>query len=196
MIISGDWEGAWETIKGVVSTIWDGIVSVIETAIEGIKSIVSIGIEELPKIITNIGSALFNAGKAIIEKLKEGLANKLEEVKNWFADRLQDLRDMLPFSEPKAASPLRGLAKSGEAFWANWISGAQRAMPRVEATMARMMENVGQAVAPGMAGAGAGANVFYNGGNFYVDVHSAGGMDALLQERRAAERRRISKGMG
>lgn len=36
---------------------------------------------------------------------------------NWFQDRLRDLRNMLPFSEPRdPASPLHGLGKSGEAI--------------------------------------------------------------------------------
>jgi hypothetical protein len=42
----------------------------------------------------------------------------------WFREKLQDLADMLPFSEPKdRGSPLRGLAESGQALVENMMKG-------------------------------------------------------------------------
>ena len=109
----------------------------VNTGGPALKSAVQGILDGLVELVTNLGTKMFNAGKQIIGKLKDGLEAKLGEVKAWFQSKLQEIRDSLPFSEPKDPnSPLRGLDKAGEAFGQNLLMGLQRSMPKVAAEVA------------------------------------------------------------
>jgi hypothetical protein len=81
------------------------------------------------KLITKIAgfaTQFLDAGAALITSFWNGLLAKWDEFVAPFKAKLQEFRDALPFSEPKdPTSPLRGLAKAGEAFWGNFMSGMQ-----------------------------------------------------------------------
>jgi phage-related protein len=100
-LITGDFEGAGKTLQSIVETIWRGVKKVFETQLDSIKKIVG-------------AFDLAAAGRAIIDSLRKGIEGKWEGLKSWFKDKLEGLRNMLPFSEPKdPASPLRNLSAAG-----------------------------------------------------------------------------------
>jgi len=99
-VLTGDWEGAGETLQGILSR-WQ------EFFRDAFNAIVS--------TIQNIDWG--GIGRAILDTLWAGMRAAWDSGVNWFEDRLRDLRNMLPFSEPRdPASPLRGLTRSGEAI--------------------------------------------------------------------------------
>lgn len=60
---------------------------------------------------------LQDAGSALLDNIWDGLKLKWEELSTWWLEKMQWLRDMLPFSEPKNAnSPLAGLPEAGKAI--------------------------------------------------------------------------------
>jgi hypothetical protein len=99
-ILTGDWEGAGQTLQGILQR-WQQFFS------DAFAAIV--------RTIQNIDWG--GVGRAILDTLWDGMRAAWDSGVDWFRDRLSDLRNMLPFSEPRdPASPLRGLTRSGEAI--------------------------------------------------------------------------------
>lgn len=121
---------AWDAIKGKVESAWDGIKSAITGAWDNIKSGVSGKIDELKHTIENLPNGLYDVGVAVVQAIWDGIKAKWQELVDWFNKKLQELKDKLPFSEPKdSSSPLRGLNKAGESIVRNIQQGIQQAAP-------------------------------------------------------------------
>lgn len=100
-VLTGDWEGAGETLKNIARTLWDGITEIFRLQLNSIGQIL-------------FGFDLGDAGGALLGSLRRGIENKWNDLKDWFKRKIQSLRDMLPFSEPKdPTSPLRNLDRAG-----------------------------------------------------------------------------------
>lgn len=114
-VLTGDWEGAGTTLHGIVRDWW--------TTLRRIFS------EMIASIVALWRSVDWGGiGRSIVDGIWAGLRAAWDGLQTWFADRLQDWRNMLPFSEPKdPSSPLRGLAKAGEAIVDQVRSGIERA---------------------------------------------------------------------
>lgn len=113
-LIQGNWRGAWEIIKSTLGSVWDSIKAALSGAVEFLKNALRIGLDALVSIVRGVGSRLMSAGQAIVDMLKQGISSRIEGLKEYFRGKLQELRNMLPFSEPKdPSSPLRGLVKTG-----------------------------------------------------------------------------------
>lgn len=114
-VLTGDWEGAGQTLQAIVRDWW--------TTLRQIFSDMIAGIIELWRSVDWGG-----IGRAIVDGIWGGLRSAWGGLQSWFRDRLQEWRNMLPFSEPKdPSSPLRGLAKAGEAIVDQVRSGIERA---------------------------------------------------------------------
>lgn len=136
-VLTGDWEGAGQTLQGIVRDWW--------TTLRRIFSDMIASIVELWRSV-NWGGI----GRAIVDGIWSGLQSAWGGLQSWFQDRLRDWRNMLPFSEPKdPASPLRGLSKAGKAIVDQVRSGIERAADWALPDL-RM---------PQVAGAGAGAPI-------------------------------------
>jgi predicted PurR-regulated permease PerM len=144
-LLTGDWESAGNTLQGILSR-WQQFFS------DAFAAIV--------RTIQNIDWG--GVGRAILDTLWAGMRAAWDSGVDWFEDRLRDLRNMLPFSEPKdPSSPLRGLTKSGEAIVGMIQQGIDQAanwtLPALNG--------------PSMAGAGAGAPIS-------ITINIGGGSDA------------------
>lgn len=99
-LLTGDWEGAGNTLQGILQRWQEFFRSAFDAIVRTIQNIDWGGV-----------------GRAILDTLWAGMRAAWDSGVDWFRDRLSDLRNMLPFSEPKdPASPLRGLTRSGEAI--------------------------------------------------------------------------------
>jgi len=76
-VIKGDWSGAWEAMKTLVSNLFNGIKGIISSGIEVIKSVIKLG--------TDIARDTFNSFKdkvmEIFNNLKEKISTKIGEIK-------------------------------------------------------------------------------------------------------------------
>lgn len=138
-LIQGDWQGAWTTIKDMsarfVEDLWKVIKGGLElianlfgSSLQGIadtwasnwrhfKQLVEMGADGLVKLFLDLPEQVAGVGEAIVNAIWEGIKSTWHKVVDWFNQKLQDLKDSLPFSEPKdPRSPLRGLTKSGMAL--------------------------------------------------------------------------------
>lgn len=121
---------AWDAIKGTVQTAWNNIKTAIASAWDGIKSTVTGKIDELVAGVKALPGQVAGVGAAIVQSIWDGIRGKWDELVNWFNDKLQELKDQLPFSEPKdPSSPLRGLARAGQALVENIQQGIEGATP-------------------------------------------------------------------
>jgi len=77
---------------------------------------------------SGLGDSFRNAGKAATTGFFDGLKSGWVAIDTWFKDKLQAMKNLLPFSEPKdPSSPLRDLGKSGESMINMIHEGMQRA---------------------------------------------------------------------
>jgi hypothetical protein len=136
-------------------------------------------VRQIPEIIKSIGNALYSAGVNIVNKLWEGLKNKLGEVLDWFKDQLKGFSDMLPWNSPPRdpTSPLqlRVFKSAGENIGQEFLRGLQSTMPSLENAVAGMAETVAQ-----------GGSVTNNrSNNFYLTANYAHqDRDSLSQDVR------------
>jgi hypothetical protein len=162
-VLSGDFEGAGETINGIVSRWWEFF----RDAFNAIK-----------RQITSIDWGAI--GRSVVDGIWRGMQGAWGGLQSWFDDRLQELRNQLPFSEPKDPdSPLRGLSDSGAAIVDQIRSGIAAA---------------GSLVAPGLgmqpqamaAGLGAPISITINVSGHDASTIGAAARDGLLAGLRAA----------
>lgn len=137
-LIRGDWEGAWQTIQQTLIDTWEQIRKAFAGAIEGVKKLFNDGMESIKtklsgdlqaiiNIVTGIGKGLYDAGKAIIDNLWSGMRAAFDSAIANAKAAAQELRDLLPGSEPKdPSSPLRNLAESGQALVHNIQAGMDK----------------------------------------------------------------------
>ena len=120
-ILTGDWEGAMETIDGITSRIWDSIKTIVTNTMDTLKTVVSAGKDVIVSVFTNMGTSMKNAltnidwrgiGSNVIESIKSGL--NFDAFTQWFKDKLDSLTNLFPFSPPKdRSSPLTRLPDAG-----------------------------------------------------------------------------------
>ena len=72
-IFTGNWEGAWQNVLNIGSSIWKAIVAFIEAAL---KSIIV--------AVVNIGYGLYSAAVTVFNKVKEGFQNTWNSIMAWF----------------------------------------------------------------------------------------------------------------
>jgi len=159
-LLTGDWEGAGQTILGIVQRLFDTLWTVFTTQLDSLRA-----------IFTNIDWA--GAGEAILNGIQNGIRNAWDGLKSWFRGKLQELTNMLPFSEPRdSSSPLRGLGRSGESLVKNFREGADREMDRLRGSFGNGLQSlVGNlTVAPAAGGGGGGISI----GNISVYLTNGG----------------------
>jgi phage-related protein len=117
LMINGDWEGAWEEVAQVVDRAMDTIWTMLRN-----------GLTSLVELVTNLVPDMWSAGGALLNALGEGISTGFVTLIQKTREKLAELRALLPFSEPKdPSSPLRGLARSGEAIVGQIQQGLNRA---------------------------------------------------------------------
>lgn len=116
-LIKGDWAGAWEAIKTMSATIVQGIIDIIKADLAILQAVFGDAIKWIQDAWAALPGQLANVGGAIVAAIKQGISEAWSGLVDWFNDKLQELKDKLPFSEPKdSSSPLYGLGKSGKAI--------------------------------------------------------------------------------
>lgn len=148
LAIQGDWSGAWASLQetsaqfvsdimGVVSSFLDTIAGFFGTSLDELAELWSsnwaklgqlaqTAVDGLIELIMGMPGQVVGVGQAIVQEIWDGIKAKWDELVDWFTGKMQELRDMMPFSEPKdPESPLYGLSKSGRAIIINILEGLE-----------------------------------------------------------------------
>jgi TP901 family phage tail tape measure protein len=122
--------------RAIIDFILSSIKDKITAAWDAIPDLFKAGIEKAKNFITGAVSAFKAAGGAVVDAIKEGIDAAWDSLVSGLKGKLDDLADLLPFSEPKdPTSPLRGLKKSGMAIVGNILQGLDDAMPVLQAQL-------------------------------------------------------------
>lgn len=150
-LLTGDFEGAGETLQGILERWYDFFHDAILAIVNGVRS----------WFLSIDWGAI---GQAMIDGIWRGMQAAWGNLENWFWDRLDELRDMLPFSEPRDPdSPLRGLRESGAAIVEMLQTGIAEA---------------GQLMAPRLDLAPAVAGATNNNMSVTINIYGADGSSA------------------
>lgn len=123
-LIHGNWQQAWEDIKSMSARIVEDIIAVLKADLDILKTVFGGAIKWIQDAWAALPNQLSNVGGAIVAAIKQGIENAWGELVDWFNSKLQELKDKLPFSEPKdSSSPLYGLSKSGKSIVRNLQDG-------------------------------------------------------------------------
>jgi hypothetical protein len=160
-LLKGDWSGAWEEIKTMCATIVTGMITILQTNLDILKTVFGGAITWIKDEWDKLPGKLSNVGGDIVKAIKKGIEDEWSRLTKWFNDKLQELRDKLPFSEPKdAASPMYGLGKSGQSIVRNLQDGIGSA-PALAISAPRMPSGVSGARATSIGVSAGVTNVFH-----------------------------------
>ncbi|OQA07888.1 MAG: hypothetical protein BWY65_01708 [Firmicutes bacterium ADurb.Bin373] len=83
-VLQGDWQGAWEHMKNIFTSLWNGIKTVVVNAFEGLRTLH----DTLLEIGTHIIQGLIDGIKSRIEKVREIAGEVAETVKGKIKEAL------------------------------------------------------------------------------------------------------------
>ncbi len=128
--LTGDWEGAWDTLKTIVQTQMDLTRNIISTVLDSISGIFS-----------SIGSDLYDSGKALIQSFIDGIRSQAESLKNAVSHVLGGIDNYLPHS-PAKIGPLSELPN-----WdAYFLDPLQRSVGRMSSIVPEGLQSVAGAI--------------------------------------------------
>ncbi len=197
-IITGDWEGAWETIKEVGASIWGALTTIFNEFLEGVLNAMGTNLEEfketwrsnlemareivraaLGRIRDFIsGFSLRDVGRSLIQGFLDGIrsmASQAAEAARGVIERaIQAARDALGIRSPSAV-----FAEIGEQMMAGWREGILGQMEGLMATVGMVAGGTGSAAAG--VGGGGGMTVVFYGPVVIEGVQDARGLIEELQ---------------
>ena len=102
------WKEHGEAIKTITSAVFEGIKIIVETAINLIKDVIVAACsliegdwkgfwDAIVRIVKNIGTTLFNAGKSAFQMLWDGIKSVWTSISDWVSDKVSWLADKLTF---------------------------------------------------------------------------------------------------
>lgn len=169
-VVQGDWSGAWTAMQTAADTAMTAMHTAIESAFTALKTLFETSLDGVVAVITGLGKRFTEAGTALIGNLKDGFFNAIDGLVTAAKDKLKELTDLLPGSEPKdPTSPLAGLAQRGQALVENFQAGIDATDLNLRSTLDAAS---GDLIADGAALGPAGGE---------VRVVLAGGADSWLR---------------
>lgn len=83
-IIKGDWQGAWEAIKGLASSVWNGIKNIINSGINAVKNIIN----AILQVIRNLWNGAWNGISSFLSSIwgnmKSAVSNGINGIVDFF----------------------------------------------------------------------------------------------------------------
>jgi len=197
-IITGDWEGAWETVKQIAVDIWEGIKTVVTEFIEGVANAVGTTTEEIVKtwrenwdmiklivkeaiakaieFITDAAEDMKQAGIDMMTGLYKGIREKVKDIIRDVGKWIQDIIDE---AKKKAGimSPSTVFEGIGKDMMAGLVKGLAEVAPAVQA-------QINAAVSPVMGGGGSsrGGDTYNNTYNYSLSTTSVTRPGGLAME--------------
>jgi len=149
-VITGDWSGAWETIKVVISTVWESIKSIVSLVLSVISQLISNTwngikntISNLLSAISNVVSTIWNSISSTISGILNGISstvsnvwngvkntisNAINTAKNAVSTAITAIKNLFNFRFQWPHIPLPHFSVSGSANPLDWLKGQ---IPRI-----------------------------------------------------------------
>lgn len=81
-LISGDWSGAWEGVKNILSGVWDGIKGLVSGAINTVKETVTSVLNSIKDVFSNIWNGIKDGVTSVWEGIKSGVKEGIDSIYN------------------------------------------------------------------------------------------------------------------
>ena len=149
-LITGDWSGAWETIKAVISTVWESIKSIVSLVLSTISQLISNTWNGIKNTISNLLSAISNVVSTIWNSIsstilgilngisssvsnvwngvKNTISNAINTAKNAVSTAITAIKNLFNFRFQWPHIPLPHFSVSGSANPLDWLKGQ---IPRI-----------------------------------------------------------------
>lgn len=171
------WFGSlWDAVKSIFRATWEWIKNLflnytppgliykhwskVTTWFSSMWAKVRASFNQFITFVLNLGSRMYAAGAAIVNNIWEGMKAKMNQMVEWFKGKLQELRNMLPFS-PAKSGPLKDIhrLKFVETIATNIkpgpiVGAMNKALSAVRGAIAPKGGGASPALSPAMAGAG------------------------------------------
>ena len=118
-LLTGDWSGAWEGIKGIIESVLDTIENIAEIALSSLLNIfgtkLGLTADEVDDALNKIRNFfdnldLYASGKAIIQSAYDGIVSMKNKIVGKVEDIVGSIRNLWPFS-PAKEGPLSDIHK-------------------------------------------------------------------------------------
>jgi TP901 family phage tail tape measure protein len=90
-VINGDWSGAWQAIKTLISNLSENIKTIVKSWMEVVKNTIKLALQVVKDIFENLKTAVTD----IVGKLKELAIEKFTELKDKAVETFANLKDAL-----------------------------------------------------------------------------------------------------
>lgn len=177
--LTGDWDGAWNTIKRSTETFASGIMRLMGTTLEQVRQTWARNLEMLVAIVILLWQKMFNAGKNIVNGLKSGIQSQWASLVSWLKAQIAALVAMIN-AALKIRSPSGVFAEIGAQMMAGMAQGIQGAMGMPQLALAK-------ATPGGVSGSGGGSGLYIGSQN--ITIFNGSDMDEILETIQAANAR-------
>lgn len=147
---SNIWNSIVDTVSNAASNVYNGVKNGVVNAYNAVKSWLGKVVDwvrQLPGRILNalgdLGSLLWESGRALINGFWEGIKSMFGWVKDQVSNLMSGLRNLWPFS-PAKEGPFSGrgyVTYSGEAIMEDFAKAMTRAAPELYSSIRRLMSN-------------------------------------------------------
>ncbi|HEM2576462.1 TPA: phage tail tape measure protein, partial [Streptococcus suis] len=127
-VITGDWTGAWETIKQVLATAWEGIKSLISLALNFIAQYITTAWTGIKNTIANLLSAISSVVSSVWTAIQSTISSILSNIGSTVSNIWNGIRNTV-------SSVLNGISSTVSSVWngvkntiSNAINGARDAV--------------------------------------------------------------------
>lgn len=129
-VINGDWAGAWQAVKNLVSNLTDNIKNIIKTWMETSKNIIKLALQVIRDIWENFKTAVIEIATKLkdiaIEKfseLKEKAVETFTNLKNALFEKVGDIKDTIIDGIGEAVEWIKGLPAQALEWGKDFIQG-------------------------------------------------------------------------
>lgn len=141
-LITGDWSGAWETIKSILFQAGLQLYNIMSGIHDKISQVFHKVVASARDIIGNVGSTLYNAGRNLMDMLYNGIMSGVQKVKNAASNVASSIKSFLGFSSPTE----EGAGKTSNLWMPNLINmmtkGLQDGESKIKNAVSRVSKNL------------------------------------------------------
>jgi phage-related protein len=120
-VVTGDWQGAWETLKETASSVGEALIDAVTNLMNGILELFGTNLNEVTDVMADWINDAIAWGSNLVEGIRTGISNAWSGLRSWFQSLWQDLvggvKDFLGMQSPSkvfagiGANMMAGLAE-------------------------------------------------------------------------------------
>ena len=175
-VIKSIFTSGWNALTGIVAAAWSMVKGAVSAGIEGAVSLVRGLPGKVAGALGNLGSTLYNSGRALLQGFMNGIMSMFSSIKSKVSSGLASVRSLFPFS-PAKEGPFSGkgwVLYSGLSIGEAMAEGISRATPQAVGA-ARSLNALTQEALDQVTGRSLAVNTASTAPNLYSSGSPFGG---------------------